>query len=484
MARFVKAWPCLASALLVNLAFPPFNLGLLVLCALVPWLMSLQEVDGKAGFRSGWTFGFLMMLVQFFWIFSFVNRWVQNPVLATVPYLAASAAAGLYFGMIGWLVTLAWRLKTPWAIPLVWAGVEVFRSYIPVLAFPYGLLATPLWPYPWMIQTAYFGSIFLLSAWVVLVNLAILLALNKGSSWRLVRPYLAVSVLLVLGSWIMYNDPLPAARTPVSVGQPGVDLAFGSNDPQQLAQSVQKVIDQAQLHRSKLLVLPEGIARGEGTFPPQIDFELNPSLPTVFGGQRGQDPRYQTAFSFDGEWRYADKTRLVIFGEYVPFREQLPFLASSFNLPGGDLSPAESLTALKVGEFTVGPVLCFEGLFPDISYRQAQNGAQLIAIMSVDDWYMGTTAPDQLKAASVWRAVETRLPVVRSASTGYSLAIDPRGDVLAEAPIGKTTAFRVELPLSQPQLFQYFAAFPYISLAVLVVLPAAALIKSKKSPRP
>ena len=57
--------------------------------------------------------------------------------------------------------------------------MEVFRSYIPGLAFPYGLIANPLWAFPQMIQTAYYGSIFLVGAWVVLINL--LLAKFIGS---------------------------------------------------------------------------------------------------------------------------------------------------------------------------------------------------------------------------------------------------------------------------------------------------------------
>ena len=483
MARFAKAWPCLASATLLNAAFPPFNLGLLVLCALVPWLASLRDVSGKDGFKSGWTFGFLFMLGQFFWIFSFVDRWVQNPLLAIVPYLAACAAAALYFGLTGWLTSLAWRANMPWAIPIAWAGVEVFRSYIPILAFPYGLVATPLWPYPWMIQNAFYGSIFLVGAWVLLLNVTLTLVLGQDASWRKVRGYVAASVLLLLASWVKYYDPQPEGRAIITVGQPGVDMAFGTeSDQAELGPRIQSIIDRAQLHQSELLVLPEGVAGPSGAFPPLPPFAIPEGMPILFGGQRGQGPRYQAAFSYDGQWRYVDKTRLVIFGEYVPFREALPWLAASFNLPGGDLTPGANVSVMKVGKYTVGPILCFEGLFPDIAYRQARDGAQILAVMSVDDWYMGTTAPDQLKAASVWRAVETGLPLVRAASTGYSLAVDPRGNLVSEAPTKELVAFRVELPVGTPAPSPVFPIFPIAALSSLVLLPLACYQK-KKSPR-
>ena len=473
MARIARAWPCLASALLVNLAFAPFNLTFLVFAALVPWLASLRESTGRQGFRSGWTFGFLMMLGQFAWNFSFVNKWVQNPALSMVPYLSMSAAAAVYFGVVGWQVTLCWRNKMPWAIPLVWAGMEVFRSFIPYLAFPYGLLATPLWPYPWMIQSAYYGSIYLVGAWVALVNVLFTIFLIGGFGWRQTRGYLGGIILLAAISLVRYNEPLPAERIVVTVGQPGTDLAFGDRDQNAalLARVVPEFQAEAALQGSEILVLPEGIAGNQGTFPPQPPFVLEPSPPVLFGGQRGTGPTYQTAFSYDGTWHYADKTRLVIFGEYVPFREQFPIFAQAFQLPGGNLAPGTELKSLKVGKRTVGPLICFEGLFSDLAWRQAMNGAELLAVMSVDDWFMGTNAPDQLKAGSVWRAVEAGLPLVRSASRGHSFAVDSQGHIRAEVPIGVTRSFRVELPVAPPQPFRFFFVFPMSAASVLVLLP-------------
>ena len=45
MKKLGKAWPCLASAILLLAAFPPFHLSLLVFIALTPWLTSLPTRD-------------------------------------------------------------------------------------------------------------------------------------------------------------------------------------------------------------------------------------------------------------------------------------------------------------------------------------------------------------------------------------------------------------------------------------------------------
>jgi apolipoprotein N-acyltransferase len=484
MARLVKAWPCLASALLVTAAFPPFNLGLLVFVALAPWLLSLRQADGKAGFRSGWTFGFFMMLTQIFWMFSFIQHWTHSPVLAFIPYVLGSAFAGLYFAIVGWQIALCFKNNVPWAIPLVWVGMEVFRSYIPGLAFPYSLIAMPLWSFPVLIQLSYYGSIFLVSAWVVLANVIVVKFLAREAQWGQFRSYVGVFLISLVFSWIRFGTPVEGEKATITVAQPGIDLAF-SNEVEsnaKLAEIVPRFFADAKLQGADLLLLPEGVAGPDGSFPPKPVFQVAEGVPVVFGGQRGTNPRHQTAFGYDGTWSYADKTRLVIFGEYVPLREQLPFLADAFQLPGGDLVPGDEVKAIKVGKLKVGPILCFEGLFPDISYRQAQNGAQLLTVMSVDDWYFGTTAPDQLRANAVWRAVETGRSLIRSASLGYSMAVDPQGRIVAELPTRVSRTMRVELPLSSVPPFQGFAVFPLLSLASLVLVPIGLqVVKSRKS---
>jgi len=186
----------------------------------------------------------------------------------------------------------------------------------------------------------------------------------------------------------------------------------------------------------------------------------------VFGGKRSdEDKTYQTAFGYDGAWSFADKTRLVVFGEYVPFRD-LPLL-SNFHLPAGDLSPAKQLSVLKVNGITIGPLLCFEGVFPDLPEREGRMGAQLLVQMSIDDWYERTFAWEQLWQSSIWRSIESGLPLVRVGGRGQSLATDARGNVIAMVPEGKMVADRVELNIpASSDAFPYRMAFVWLCWAV------------------
>lgn len=466
-----KTWPVWASVAMLSLAFPPFNVGLLSFAALTPWLVNLRNLPLKGAFRSGYLFGVLFMLGQLYFMFALTYGWTGSLWLGLTPWVLSSLFAGLYFALFALIANLCWRLRSPWMIPIAWAGVEVLRSYIPGLHFPWALAGVTLWMYPPLIQMAHYGAVFLASAWVVLANVLLAQWLEK-EPWSHVRLGLTVFAILLGLSIVRYTTPAEGAPIAVTVGQPGVDLAFDGSAEGKLARVVPDLMEAAGRQEARLLVLPEGISTRNVGFPPELPFPLDFEVPVIFGGQRGQEPRYQTAFAYDGTWSYADKTRLVIIGEYVPARDWIPFLRS-FNLPGGDLTPGDQVKTLPVAGMKVGPMLCFEGLFTDIGITQARNGAQLLAIMSIDDWFKNSAAPEQLRAATVFRAIEAGVPVVRAASLGYTLAVDARGNVLGQAPWGAMYPLKANLTVpKQADLFPFVTWFGWLCLASLAVVPA------------
>lgn len=472
-----KFGPGFASALLYGLATPPFNLAFLVFIALVPWLVSLKELDGKKAWRSGYGFGLLFSLSQLAWILMFVYKWTESPLMAALPWLVASVLMALYFGLAGVLIAKCWRMNIPWAIPFVWAGIEVFRSYIPVLAFPWGLLANPLGLVPMLGQGAFFGGIYLVSAWVAAISTGIAIWLSAEGK-ELPRSELrGMATLAIAGfalSLLRLSMNTPTERHVVSVIQPGVDLAFSSPEVEQLglATNVPRLLADATIQGAEGAILPEGIAHKPTDAPPDSPVGPEPPIPILMGGKRGVSPMYQSSFAYEPgkPWQSSDKTRLVIFGEFVPGRDVLPFL-KSFNLPSGDLEAAKELKSIDWLGWRWGPILCFEALFPDIAWRHSLNGARSLAVMSIDDWFMGTPAIETLRLASIWRSIETGLPLVRSGALGVTLATDRFGNVITQVPIGKPFAMRVEMdvPTSQ-QGGIWQGAFPIASFLFTIGL--------------
>jgi len=472
-AWFLRRWPSIVSAMMLIVAFPPFNWWPFVFVAMVPLFYQLRTTDGKQAWKAGYLFGLIFFLSQLLWLFSLTVHWTHSQLLGLLPWILGSAYVAVFFGWVSVLVRYCFVRNWTWMIPVAWAGIEVVRSYVPVLAFPWGLAATPLYRSPTLIQTAHFGTIYLVSAWVILLNVCLTLFISPDSRSK-ARPMLAAVMVLFCVSALQYRQNPPTDIFPVTVAQPGVDMAFGNPEtaPEEAARNVDIFTVSALKDGSKLMVLPEGTVHGTD-YPPQPLFKLDEKLPLLFGGQHGKGPTYQTAFGYDGKWHFADKTRLVIMGEFVPGRATFPFIAKAFDLPERDLDASPNgIQSVEVGGITVGPMLCFEGLFPEVSYQQARNKSRMIAVMCIDDWYMGTAAPEQLKAAATFRAIETGLPLVRSASLGYSLVLDAHGNSLGELPLKQPKALTVDLHLpKESPLFPLLPVFPVAAVLVAVVLP-------------
>lgn len=471
------------SAVLLVLAFPPFDLRWLVLVALVPWLVSIRGQEARAVRRSGLVFGAIFYGYQMWWVVPFVYKWTGNLVSGLVPWVVTVPIAMGYFWLQASWMGAAERQGRAWAIPLLWVAMEFIRSYIPGLAFPWGHMATPLWPFPAVLQSAALGGIFLVSAWVVLVNqwLAEWRWPRADGAMNRWRTGAAVVIVALFGySWWRASTPPDGNWHVVAAAQPGVDQAFTPPDEERirLDGAGPELMADAERAGAELVVFPEGFASPSESVVPTAVLGYPPAVPVILGGNLVQGgKRYQTAYSWDGmQWKHANKTRLVVFGEYVPGRDVLPFL-KNFNLPAGDLTPGDRVQSLPVGPFQAGPLLCFEGLFPDLALAQQQAGAQLLTVQAIDDWYAATPAWEQLYPGAVFRSIEAGLPVVRAGSKGRSYITDARGNIVAWLPHrdqGLLTA-RVRVPAGGDG-WTGRMMFPWLCLAVALAVMVANVV--------
>lgn len=481
--RFLEgegALPAVLAGLLWALAFPPFGLFLLVFVFLVPLLTSVQGARRRRAFRNGWLTGATFALVNFFWVAQFVGKWTGSWLLGSVPLLLMAAAFGVYIGLFAVAASALMSRGFWWLVPLAWAGVEVFRSVVPYLFFPWSLTASALATVPVLLQPAWWVGSYLLGAWVAYGSLLLLAFLTARSEVPLAPNPRAVgwatvlwAAVPVLGIWA-FTRPLEGRESRLVAIQTGVNMAFGpdgrptSREAIQagVAKTVPPLLEQAR--EANLAVLPEGIVDAVGDQPPHLPFAYDGVPPIVTGGVREVgDIAYQALFTFDSRWQYADKTRLVIFGEYVPFREYLPFL-EAYQLPSGDLTPAEQVRTLTVDGVRVGGLLCFEGLFEEVARAHLENGARVLALLTVDDWYQGTGAIEHLVQTAVLRAAENRLPLVRASPLGPSLVVDSRGRVVARTAPMRSSVAMASVVLEESRVFPLRRAAPAACLAALV----------------
>ncbi len=120
-----------------------------------------------------------------------------------------------------------------------------------------------------------------------------------------------------------------------------------------------------------------------------------------------------------------NKSHLVPFGEYMP-------LSNIF-----DIAPIVGFTGFKEGSGRVtlelpegisfSPLICYEIIFPGKTIDKSSPKPNFIVNVTNDAWYEGSAGPYQHLVQSKFRAIESGLPIIRSANTGISAIITPLG---------------------------------------------------------
>ena len=144
------------------------------------------------------------------------------------------------------------------------------------------------------------------------------------------------------------------------------------------------------------------------------------------------------------------KMKPVLFGEYVPFAETFPWLYRLSPLPVGLTAGRQPLVTSVAGR-RLTCTICYETALPAtirslVRYcRQIDGGPDIIANLTNDGWFWGSSELDMHLTAAIFRSVEVRTPIVIAANTGFSASIDGCGRLRACGPRRKTATLRVEV---------------------------------------
>ena len=118
--------------------------------------------------------------------------------------------------------------------------------------------------------------------------------------------------------------------------------------------------------------------------------------------------------------------------------------------------------------------ICYESIYGEYVAGFANKDAEILFVITNDGWWRDTPGYRQHFSYARLRAIETRRAIGRSANTGISGAINPRGDVLASAGWDVRTSLTADLPLSDRKTF-YMTYGDYIGRLSAYVLALSIL---------
>ncbi len=438
---------CLLSGLLLSLPF--FNGGLWIFAwfGFVPLFFALKNKSKGKAFLLSYLTGVIFWSITIYWL-------VHVTLLGTIVLILYLA---LYFGVFGLIIsTIGYRLSTidPVLIPSIWVLLEYIRSRL-FTGFPWALLGYSQYQNLPIIQIADITGAWGVSFLVMLVNVAIYLVPSPQSpvpsriKKYLLPVILCVVVTLFYGYYKLYKPRTtnhePRIKISVIQGNIPQELKWDSRAKDYIVDKYLNISWQAIKDNPDLIIWPEAalpfVLEEEPVYFERIkDWVKENKISLLLGAVTSRENfYYNSAILTSGEGRTFtryDKLHLVPFGEYIPLKKALPFLETI--VPIGDIAAGKEYTvftqyARRNTQNTVNfsVLICFEDLFPELSRRFVNKGAQFLINITNDAWYKRTAAAHQHLQASIFRAVENRVFLARCANTGVSGFIAPGGKVIS-----------------------------------------------------
>lgn len=449
-------------------------------------------IDGSVGprarwraFAVGWLFGFGYFLAGIYWMaFSFFVQAEEFAWMAPFAMTGLPAFLAFFTGAACALCVSFWR--PGWSRVLlfaaIWALFEYARGHV-LTGLPWNLAGQALAGSALTAQTAAWYGAYGLS--LITILLAASPVAWSGADRSGVKSAFGGTAVLTAGFAILLGvgalrlaapEPAPSGENYVRIVQPNIPQRekieqgmWGRNFMRNLDLSKGAITPDARL----FVIWPENAAPLLAEAPTALT-ALEQNLPdnaVLISGAVRRAPdaagieRYYNSILIIPETpagrrplAYYDKHHLVPFGEYLPFYELLRAVGLAQLAPYGDsgFTAGAGPAVLHAGGPSFAPMICYEAIFPRASYPKDERPDWLVTVTN-DAWFGDTSGPRQHLDMARLRAIEAGLPMARSANTGISALIDPKGRILARVALYESGKIEAALPAPlRPTIYHRF----------------------------
>ncbi len=442
-----RAAVALAGGVLLSAGFEPLALPWVIPFCLAALLLATRGLTWRSGWVPGLAFGLGFCSTHLVWM----------RAIGPDAWVALTLVEAAFFALLGSLwAALQTRAWWPLTCAAAWVAVELFRGSWPFSGLPWGRLAYASADTPLAAWLPYVGSTGTSLVWALLgTGMLFVVASLRGRRLAFLGAVGAASVALSAPAVFPYDapegDPIRVAAVQGNVPGDGTDVLFDHR--QVTANHVAATIELAGRVADgeaapDLVVWPENSTAVD----PFVDSRVNRGIesasaaigvPILVGGiVEGAEPDQVLNQGIvwepgtGGGDRYT-KRHPVPYGEYIPFREQLPWSANFGRLReiGRDMLAGVRKEPLRAGPAAVVDSICFDVAYDDGIYDQVRAGGDLLVVQTSNAMFVNTAQIEQQFAISRLRAIETGKYVVVAATNGVSGIIDPRGDVLERAGV-------------------------------------------------
>jgi apolipoprotein N-acyltransferase len=482
----------IATGALLALAFPPFNIGEMGWVSLVPLLFALKDCRLEEAFRRGYAAGLVF--------FGMTLSWIYHVTLPGTVGLVAFLA--LYFGVGALMIVMAKSLVPDSAnsenrfgagaavrnllVAAVasagWVTLEWLRGKLLFGGLPLNFIGVTQWQAGPLIQFASVTGIYGVSALVCFVNVVLYFTIHRfvvqvrtrEKRWRLSWEFYVAMSLICLAFWhgvpqVFQHDEAKQriVRFALVQGDIPQTLKFEPEQKPMILERYRTLTEAVMAARPEIIVWPE-TATPDALRYDRESFELVTNLAVkshayLFTGTVDFTPYSSPIEAFNGAilvhpdgslGEIYHKMHLVPFGEYVPLRKIFPFMKWLTPIDGS-FERGRNFTVFHMGDLRFGAVICFEDTVPDLYRHFVQQDVDFMVNVTNDAWFKTSPAAEMHLANAVFRAVESRRPLIRASNNGMTCIINEHGILRARCtPFTKGILnFNLPLPHDRSQTF-------------------------------
>ncbi|MEW5758952.1 MAG: apolipoprotein N-acyltransferase [Candidatus Omnitrophota bacterium] len=414
----------LSAIFLIFTSLKPFIWGL-AWVGFVPLFFAIQERNKWQVFLLSYFTGVLFFLGAIYWL----AHVTVSGLIILVLYL------GLYFAIFGVVFSYIYRpeIKNMLLVSSCWVILEYIRNYI-LTGFGWAILGYSQYNNLPIIQIADITGVYGVSFLLILSNLTIYSFIRYKQKYPLI---LLMIVVVISYGYFKLNKKVEGEGLNIAVVQGNIpqDMKWDMAHKEFIKDKYFSLTKKILLDNPDLIIWPEASVPVLLTWPKEVkQYLADLSRENLLIGAIIKDREYyynSAVLVTKNKLQRYDKIHLVPFGEYIPLKNIFPFLETVVGI--GDFTPGKDYSVFSLNkQEKLAVLICFEDIFSGIARQFTKKGANFLVNITNDAWFGDTSAPFQHMSFSIFRAVENRRFVIRSANTGISCFINSKGIVYSK----------------------------------------------------
>ena len=498
----------LLSSLLLAFSFPNIIFqGLnvpsffLIWCAFIPvFYVIFKEENIKRTFWFSYLSGFVFYAIGLYWL----KNVYPMGVFAYVSWFALAAYLPLWIAIpaaVSVLLKKRFDTQVLLSLPVLLTFGEYIREWL-FSGFPLLTPAQSQFMFPESLQILKITGVQGLNYIIYFVNTAAVLLILKKFDIKAKQNITALAVftavfICAVFSSFLYRDmkatgkPYNAVILQANIDQ---DVNWDVNYRIKVLSTMQQMVKEAKMCEPDIFVWPEtgfpGMFAADAAAPAEITGWTQTPAVHLIGSdysvyKDGEMKYYNSIFALSGDAKITgsySKFHLVPFGEYVPFASTFKFVKKVVRRYGYvGFEKGEKIEPVQAGAFKTAPLVCYDGLFPEISRKFAYKGVDFFAHLSYETWYGRTPASAQIFTNTLLRAVENDRYLVRCVASGISGIVSNTGDIVISSGLFEKAMLCGKIYVNEKNnktpYTKYGDWFPFF---MLVLLAGAVFIQRKK----